>query len=327
LRYNLNTYNSLVFNYLPDLKSSCLGNVRVTFKKGITNTLDVLNRTDYYAFGMGMFGRSSGNEYAFGNNGQRAENELFEGAYSAEFWMYDSRLGRRWEIDPLYYANQSPYVTFNNNPILFSDPLGLEAQDQLPVKPSFLTDDNSGGGNANHKQGKGPNGQKVQLPLSANIKYFTSDKFRIPASNKVANTPVGTIKSFQVLTNSEFIQGHGWVNLYNEFEAYFSSETGDFIGYYDLDKNLHYTPEKIFEKQEEAFEYFWSSSIQNKTENGMYILKSGLFIVTPNSNNSAGSTASVLDYNIITKEGRSYLHYNGKWEEILAVGHTHPVYM
>jgi hypothetical protein len=205
-------------------------------------------------------------------------------------------------------------VTFNNNPILFSDPLGLEAQDQLPVKPSFLTDANSGGGNTNHKHGKGPDGHKIQLPSSANIKYFTSNKFKIPGSNKVVNTPIGSIKSFQVRASHEYVQEHGYIDIYNNFEAYFSSETGDFIGYYDLEKNLHYTPEKIFEKQEEAFEYFWGNSIQNKTENGMYILKSG-------------QTYSVLDYNIITKEGRSYLQYNGKWEEILAVGHTHPVYM
>jgi hypothetical protein len=87
-----------------------------------------MTRLKYHAFGMGMFGRSSGNEYAFGNNGQRAENELFEGAFSAEFWMYDSRLGRRWEIDPISYEWQSPYATFNNNPIFFCDPFGLEGE-------------------------------------------------------------------------------------------------------------------------------------------------------------------------------------------------------
>jgi hypothetical protein len=84
-------------------------------------------------FGMGMFGRSSGNEYAFGNNGQRAENELFEGAYSAEFWMYDSRIGRRWETDPVDFPWLSPYQTFNNNPIALNDPDGLDS------KPGFFS--------------------------------------------------------------------------------------------------------------------------------------------------------------------------------------------
>ncbi len=44
--------------------------------------------------------------------------------------MYDSRIGRRWEIDPLTYPWQSPYSTFNNNSILFADPLGLRGDDK-----------------------------------------------------------------------------------------------------------------------------------------------------------------------------------------------------
>lgn len=62
-------------------------------------------------------------------NGQEKQDELFKGANSAEYWMYDSRIGRRWEIDPIIYPWQSGYGTFNNNPIYFSDPLGLEGTD------------------------------------------------------------------------------------------------------------------------------------------------------------------------------------------------------
>ncbi|MDO8999653.1 MAG: hypothetical protein Q7W45_07810, partial [Bacteroidota bacterium] len=50
------------------------------------------------------------------------------GASSAEYWMYDSRTGRRFENDPLVYEWQSPYACFNNNPIYYADPLGLEGQ-------------------------------------------------------------------------------------------------------------------------------------------------------------------------------------------------------
>ncbi len=48
--------------------------------------------------------------------------------------MYDSRIGRRWEIDPLTYPWQSPYSTFNNNSILFADPLGLRGDDKAKKK-------------------------------------------------------------------------------------------------------------------------------------------------------------------------------------------------
>ena len=43
--------------------------------------------------------------------------------------MYDSRIGRRWEIDPITYPWQSPYSTLNNNPLFYIDPLGLSGED------------------------------------------------------------------------------------------------------------------------------------------------------------------------------------------------------
>ena len=45
---------------------------------------------------------------------------------TAEFWEYDSRLGRRFNTDPVVYPWQSTYACFNNNPIYFIDPSGLE---------------------------------------------------------------------------------------------------------------------------------------------------------------------------------------------------------
>jgi RHS repeat-associated protein len=72
-------------------------------------------------------------EYRYGFGGQEKDDEISgEGNnYTAEFWQYDPRLGRRWNIDPLTfkYPWQSPYSAFNNNPIFFNDPLGLEGED------------------------------------------------------------------------------------------------------------------------------------------------------------------------------------------------------
>ncbi|MEX0968183.1 MAG: RHS repeat-associated core domain-containing protein [Bacteroidia bacterium] len=89
---------------------------------------DILSAQDYYPFGMVMTRRSfSSPTYRYGFNGQEKDDEI-SGAgnsYTAEYWQYDSRLGRRWNIDPLTYPWQGSYVTFNNNPIIFVDPLGL----------------------------------------------------------------------------------------------------------------------------------------------------------------------------------------------------------
>ena len=42
-------------------------------------------------------------------NGQEADNEVYgNGAcLSAEFWQYDSRLGRRWNVDPVFKEYES----------------------------------------------------------------------------------------------------------------------------------------------------------------------------------------------------------------------------
>ncbi len=80
----------------------------------------------YHAFGMEMPGRKwTASNYRYSHNGHEKEEEIFAGANSAEFWMYDSRIGRRWELDPIQREYESPYACFSNNPIYFSDLLGL----------------------------------------------------------------------------------------------------------------------------------------------------------------------------------------------------------
>ena len=64
--------------------------------------------------------------YRFGFNGQEKDDEV-SGAgnsYTAQFWQYDSRLGRRWNLDPIVKHFFSSYQTFSNNPIIFIDPNG-----------------------------------------------------------------------------------------------------------------------------------------------------------------------------------------------------------
>lgn len=47
--------------------------------------------------------------------------------YTAGFWQYDARLARRWNVDPIQHSNWSPYSTFINNPIWYSDPFGADS--------------------------------------------------------------------------------------------------------------------------------------------------------------------------------------------------------
>jgi hypothetical protein len=66
--------------------------------------------------------------YRYFFNGQEADNEVFgEGiGLTAEFWQYDSRLGRRWNLDWMYKPFVSNYAAYANNPVWFADPSGLD---------------------------------------------------------------------------------------------------------------------------------------------------------------------------------------------------------
>jgi hypothetical protein len=83
-------------------------------------------------FGSIMVSVSKG-EYRYGMNTQEKDNEIYgEGnSYSAEYWQYDARLGRRWNVDPyvVKHPYNSPYLCFNNNPNFYVDIKGNEFEE------------------------------------------------------------------------------------------------------------------------------------------------------------------------------------------------------
>lgn len=64
--------------------------------------------------------------YRYGYNGQEKSTEVYgEGnSYTAEFWQYDARIGRRWNIDPKSTTGISDFSVLGNNPISNIDPKG-----------------------------------------------------------------------------------------------------------------------------------------------------------------------------------------------------------
>lgn len=99
------------------------------FTKAFPKRPFILTATDYYPFGMPMPNRifsSSGSKYRFGFNTQEKDDEVYGpgNLMSAEFWEYDTRIGRRWNRDPVFKVWESPYVVNSNNPNWISDPNG-----------------------------------------------------------------------------------------------------------------------------------------------------------------------------------------------------------
>jgi len=95
---------------------------------GSAKQAEVVSAQGYEPGGSLLPGRNySSDAYRFGFGGQLKDNEVYgsEGtSYTAEFWQYDSRTGRRWNLDPKPNLSISPYATFALNPILVNDANG-----------------------------------------------------------------------------------------------------------------------------------------------------------------------------------------------------------
>lgn len=118
----------------------------------------------------------SSNSYRYGMNGQEKDDEIANGVYSAEYWEYDSRLGRRWNVDPVTYAWISPYATFQNDPVLIADPNGA---DGTPT---------TGGTDPEFPLNKG--GEAITLPeieITASSQPLTNSGFELMMSEQGIN--------------------------------------------------------------------------------------------------------------------------------------------
>jgi len=94
--------------------------------------------SDYSPFGVELDGRTVSGGYRFGYQGSEKDDELKGNgnSYTTEFRQLDPRLGRWLSIDPLFakFPWQSPYIQSNNNPTIFSDNKGLEAEDWIKIR-------------------------------------------------------------------------------------------------------------------------------------------------------------------------------------------------
>lgn len=93
---------------------------------------DAVSDCDFYPFSSLLPGRrgQAGN-YRYGFNGYESDEEVSgEGnSYTTTFRQYNPRFGRWMSKDPKVRDFESPYASYANNPILFSDPLGDTIRD------------------------------------------------------------------------------------------------------------------------------------------------------------------------------------------------------
>jgi hypothetical protein len=125
-RYELSNHLGNVLAVITDRRIQSCDNGNVMHYEA-----QVVSISDYYPFGMIIENRKDEREdfkYKFGIHTQEKDDEIYgEGnSYTAEFWQYDSRLGKRWNIDPVFKYYESPYGSFANNPLFYTDPTGAD---------------------------------------------------------------------------------------------------------------------------------------------------------------------------------------------------------
>ncbi|MFO0477362.1 MAG: RHS repeat domain-containing protein [Bacteroidota bacterium] len=164
---------------------------------------------EYCLFGAPMGGSrsfQSSTGYRYGFNGQEKDDEIAGNGNinTAEFWQYDTRLGRRWNTDPIVKPWESPYATFANNPIWFSDVNGDDAME-----------------NGDKGKGKAP---EVDNTSAKKMKeYVLNDVIVTPKSKNFLNK-VGDI--FQNIGNKV---GNSVRNAAVKSEKFFNELTGNII--------------------------------------------------------------------------------------------------
>ncbi|MCG2792871.1 MAG: hypothetical protein L6262_04905 [Weeksellaceae bacterium] len=122
------TNNRYIYQYKDHL-----GNVRLSYTKNSAGALTILDRNDYYAFGMNFYGYSSVYD-ATGTplNNKYNQKELQEtGFYDYGWRQYMPDLGRWFGMDQLSekFHGTSPYAYAVNNPVMFYDIDGRDLPD------------------------------------------------------------------------------------------------------------------------------------------------------------------------------------------------------
>jgi len=123
--------NGSVWNYEYDLKDH-LGNVRVSFDKNpTTGVARLIQKDDYYPFGLTFNSYTSGTENLYKYNGFEEQKEL--GWYDYLARQYDPALGRFTSVDPAadLMRRHSPYNYAFDNPVRFIDPDGMVPEDVI----------------------------------------------------------------------------------------------------------------------------------------------------------------------------------------------------
>src|SRR5690554_518510 len=119
----LNTDGSNTFNY-----TATSSNIYIQIRQAGTYYLDNIRMYRTYQDTVFVSGYEVDRAYRYGYNTQERVDEVSGKGnhYTAEFWEYSPRIGRRWNVDPVYKHHLSNYSVMSGNPISRVDPNGAD---------------------------------------------------------------------------------------------------------------------------------------------------------------------------------------------------------
>jgi hypothetical protein len=176
------------------------------------NTKNNLIQINYHPGGMRMIGRNyqaGTRSYRYSINGQEVESELNKNITTALYWEYDSRIGIRWNLDPIQKVNESPYITFANNPVWFKDPFGNDTTKYYGNDRALLM--TIGNGKVGYNRAMVIKDNKVQA-----VKKYAAKYSNILNSGK-------PIKNTADIDNSFIDQGYGDVYDLKSFSQFYET--------------------------------------------------------------------------------------------------------
>jgi hypothetical protein len=156
-------------------------------------------KVEFYPFG--MLSKSYENGYRFGFNGQEKDDKVYGNgnSYTAEFWQYDTRLGRRWNLDPKPNPWSSSYAVFNNNPIFYMDLFGDTVKGDLKAYNTYKSAIKSQINNLNTQIGNLNNRISKRMAAGKNVNRLNNKLTRLQSSK---GTYTSILKELSTLESS-----------------------------------------------------------------------------------------------------------------------------
>lgn len=239
-------------------------------------------------------------------------------------------ISRWYSLDPLMskFPWMSPYVAFNNNPVIFIDPYGLESvipgEDEPDMGPALMMYDGKGNGDDNNWELRGTYYAKITGTEIVDKRASEGQTITLPEGVETKYSPDGkTLNSFKycfpeqgLFAHMEYREFKGHYDESMKMMLYTSTEQCSGNDYY------HYTSNHVFDKESEGYTYMWQNTYNHNgtvnSEQIAYITEDGKVHVSTNAFNQDD-----MSFNMIkTTTKDDVLYANGS--RVLATIHTHP---